>query len=160
MGNHPSSRLISKGCSFIKNFGSKNNDSGISYEEVVSINMSEDIQKILAVYQQIDDAMVNKDTETLDNILDDNYILVHITGYHQRKEEWLEQIENEEMKYFKTMPQKITITIDGNIAMLICDTKIDARIYGFRNTWSMKMEMHFEKHGDNWYPVNAIATSK
>jgi ketosteroid isomerase-like protein len=121
--------------------------------------MSEDKQKILAVYHRIDGAMVNKDTETLDDILDDNYVLVHITGYHQPKQEWLEQIDNEEMKYFKTMPQKTTITIDGNTAILICDTKIDARIYGFRNTWSMQMKMCFEKRGDNWYPVNAIATS-
>jgi ketosteroid isomerase-like protein len=121
--------------------------------------MSEDEQKILAIYQRIDDAMVNKDTESLDNILDDDYILVHMTGYHQGKQEWLEQIEIEEMKYFKTMPQKTTITINDQTATLICNTNIDARIYGFRNTWSMKMEMHFEKHGDNWCPVNAVATS-
>jgi ketosteroid isomerase-like protein len=122
--------------------------------------MSEDKQKILAVYQRIDEAMVNKDTVVLDNILDDDYVLVHMTGYPQSKQEWLEQIENEQMKYFKTIPQKTTITIDGNTAILICHTKIDARIYGFRNTWSMNMEMHFEKHGDNWYPIKAIATSK
>ena len=121
--------------------------------------MSEDKQKILAVYQQVDDAMVNKDTKSLEDILDDNYVLVHMTGYHQPMREWLEQIENEQMRYFKTMPQKTTVVIDGNTAILICDTKIDARIYGFRNLWSMKMEMHFEKRGDNWYPVNAIATS-
>ncbi|MFP3126800.1 nuclear transport factor 2 family protein [Ectobacillus funiculus] len=117
-------------------------------------------QKILAVYQQIDNAMVNNDTQSLEHILDDNYVLVHMTGYHQPKREWLEQIENEQMKYFKTMPQRTTITIDSNTATLICDTKIDASIYGFRTTWSMKMEMHFEKLGENWCPVNAIATSK
>ncbi|WP_170971584.1 nuclear transport factor 2 family protein [Peribacillus simplex] len=121
--------------------------------------MSEDKQKILAVYHRIDDAMVNKDTETLDYILDDNYVSVHMTGYQQSKQEWLEQIENEEMRYFKTMPQKTTITIDDNIAILICETKIDARIYGFRNTWSMKINMYFEKRGINWYPVNASASS-
>jgi ketosteroid isomerase-like protein len=122
--------------------------------------MSEDKQKILAVYQRIDDAMVNKDTEALDNILDNDYILVHMSGYEQSKQEWLEQIENEEMRYFKTMPQKTSITIDGNTAILICDTKIDARIYGIRHTWSMTLKMHFKKRGDNWYPVNAVATSK
>jgi ketosteroid isomerase-like protein len=121
--------------------------------------MSEDKQKILAIYQQIDAAMVNKDTQGLENILDDNYVLVHMTGYHQPKREWLEQIDNEHMKYYKTMPQKTTITIEGNTATLICDTKIDARIYGFRTTWSMKMEMHFDKRGENWCPVNAVATS-
>jgi hypothetical protein len=127
--------------------------------EVANTNM-EDKQKILTVYQQIDDAMINNDTQSLDNILDNNYVLVHMTGYHQPKREWLEQIENEQMKYFKTMPQKTTISIDGNKATLVCDTKIDARIYGFITIWSMKMEMHFEKRGENWCPVNAIATSK
>ncbi|MDF2857860.1 MAG: hypothetical protein K0Q87_3711 [Neobacillus sp.] len=127
-------------------------------KEASSTSMSEDKQKILAVYQ-IDDAMVNKDTETLDNILDVDYVLVHMTGYQQSKQEWLEQIENEEMKYFKTMPQKTAIKIEGNTAILICETKIDARINGFRNTWSMKIEMHFEKRRDNWYPVKALASS-
>jgi ketosteroid isomerase-like protein len=121
--------------------------------------MSEDKQKIITVFQQIDEAMINKDTETLEKILDNDYVLVHITGYRQSRQEWFEQIENEEMKYFKTMPQRTTVTVEGNIATLICNTKIDARIYGFRNTWSMKIEMHFEKRGDNWFPVNAIATS-
>jgi ketosteroid isomerase-like protein len=121
--------------------------------------MSEDKQKILAVFNQINDAMINKDIETLNTILSDDYASVHMTGYKQSKQEWLEQIENEEMKYFNTLPQKTTITIDGNTAILICDTKIDARIYGFRNTWSMKTEMHFNKRGDVWYSVNAKATN-
>ncbi|WP_338786247.1 nuclear transport factor 2 family protein [Metabacillus sp. FJAT-53654] len=121
--------------------------------------MSEDKQKILAVFNQINDAMINKDIETLNTFLSDDYASVHMTGYRQSKQEWLEQIENEEMNYFKTIPQKTKITIHGNKAILICDAKIDARIYGFRNTWSMKTEMHFDKCGDNWYPVNAIATS-
>jgi ketosteroid isomerase-like protein len=121
--------------------------------------MSEDKQKILTVFNRINDAMVNKDIETLHNILSADYVSVHMTGYRQSKQEWLEQIENEEMKYFRTIPQKTTITIDGNTANLICHTKIDARIYGLRNTWSMKTEMHFIKRGDNWSPVNAIARS-
>lgn len=121
--------------------------------------MSEDKQKILAVSILMNDAMVKKDIETLYKILDDDYILVHMTGYRQSKQEWLEQIENEEMKYYKTMPHKTIIKIDGNTAVFISDTKVDARIYGFRNTWGMKTEMNLVKRGDSWYPVITIATS-
>ncbi|PAD20889.1 nuclear transport factor 2 family protein [Terribacillus saccharophilus] len=117
--------------------------------------MSDDKEKILAVYQRINEAMVNKDTEMLDNIFNDNHKFLHMNGYQQSKQEWLEQIENEEMKYFKTMPQKITVTFNGNTAILICDNKIDARIYGIRNTWSMKVRMYFEKRGEEWFPVRA-----
>lgn len=117
--------------------------------------MSDDKQQILAVYERINDAMVNKDTETLNTIFEDNHKFVHMSGYQQSKQEWLEQIENEKMRYFKTMPQKTTISINGHTAILICDIKIDARIYGIRNTWSMRVKMYFEKRGDNWHPVNA-----
>lgn len=117
--------------------------------------MNEDKQIILEVYQRINDAMVDKDTETLYNIFNDNHKFVHMSGYQQSKQEWLDQIENEEMRYFKTMPQKTTITINGNTAILMCDTKIDATTYGARDTWSMRVKMYFEKHGENWYSVNS-----
>jgi len=142
--------LLLVGCSTSKNETNLNDK-----KEMTSINMSEDKQKIIEVYQRINDAMVDKDTKTLDNIFDDKYIFVHMSGYQQSKNEWFKQIENEEMIYFKIMPQKTTITIDGNTAILICNTKIDAKIYGTRNTWSMRVEMDFEKRGDNWYPVNS-----
>ncbi|MCZ0871236.1 hypothetical protein [Peribacillus sp. AS_2] len=35
--------------------------------------MSDDKQQILAVYERINDAMVNKDTETLNTIFEDNH---------------------------------------------------------------------------------------
>jgi ketosteroid isomerase-like protein len=117
--------------------------------------MSEVKQEILAIYQRINDAMVDKDTKTLDTIFNDDHKFIHMNGYRQSKQEWIEQIESEEMKYFKTMPQETIITIDGNTAILICDLKIDARIYGLRNTWGMRLEMQFQKRGDNWYPVNS-----
>ncbi|WAG67975.1 nuclear transport factor 2 family protein [Clostridium estertheticum] len=141
--------LLLVGCSTAKNETNLNDRKKMS-----SINISEDKQKIIAVYQQINDAMVDKDTKTLDNIFDDDYIFVHMSGHQQSKQEWFKQIENEEMRYFKIMPQKTTITIEGNTAILICDTKIDARIYGIRNTWRMRVEMNFEKCGYNWYPIN------
>lgn len=121
--------------------------------------MNEDQKEILAVYQQIDEAMVTKNTAALEEILDKNYMLVHMSGYPQRKQEWLDQIENEQMRYFKTLPQKTDITVDGDTAVLRCHTKIDAKIYGIRNLWSMILEMHFEKRGDRWCPLKAIATS-
>lgn len=122
------------------------------------MSMSEDKEKIMAVYKLMGDAMVNKDIKTLDNLFNDDYTVVHMSGYEQSKQDFLKQIENEKMRYFESMPQKTAITIDGDKAILISDTKINARIYGLRNTWSLRMEMDFEKRGDNWYPINSLKT--
>jgi hypothetical protein len=60
-------------------------------KEVKSLKMSDDKQQILAVYERINDAMVNKDTEALDDIFTDNHKFVHMNGYQQSKQEWLEK---------------------------------------------------------------------
>jgi hypothetical protein len=36
--------------------------------------------------------MLERDTDLLDGLLDDEYTLAHLTGYLQSKREWLEQI--------------------------------------------------------------------
>ncbi|MDO7904820.1 nuclear transport factor 2 family protein [Paenibacillus sp. JX-17] len=122
--------------------------------------MEEDDQReLLEIYQQIDNAMVSKNTEALEIIIDTNYILEHMGGYKQSKQEWLEQIKNEKMRYIKTMPQKASFKIKGNRATLTCKTKLDAKIYGIRHVWGMIFEMHFEKREDVWKPVYGKAIS-
>lgn len=111
---------------------------------------------MLTIFQQIHTAMVQKDTIFLENILDNNYTLTHITGYKQSKQEWLNQIKDEQMRYFDIKLGTPTITSD---TILHCDTDIDARIYGMRNLWRLHMEMHFEQHGGRCIPMYTIATS-
>lgn len=127
----------------------------IGVGKVVNTTMIDDKRQIQEIYQRINEAMVHKEIETLNHIFEDNHKFVHMSGYKQSKQEWLKQIQSDDMKYFKTMPQKTTITIHDHTATLICDIKIDARIYGTRNTWSMKVKMYFEKRGEQWFPVNA-----
>lgn len=115
---------------------------------------------ILSIFQQIHHAMVQKDTSALGKILDNNYTLTHITGYKQSKQEWLDQIQDEQMRYFDIQLGTPTITSDGNTATIHCDTDIDARIYGMRNLWRLHMEMHFEQREKIWVPIFTIATSQ
>lgn len=117
-------------------------------------NMEKAEQEVLAAYRQRCDAMVAKDMDTLDRIMDNDLILRHITGATQTKEEWLSCIENEEMRYYNIDIQEITAEVNGNTAVVHHTAALNARIYGSRNTWTLSGESYYEKQGDEWIWTN------
>ncbi|MGX7201752.1 DUF4440 domain-containing protein [Enterococcus plantarum] len=119
----------------------------------------DDKQQIIRIYRQENQAMVEKDLPILKKILSDDMHLIHMTGYDQTKQEWLEQIESEQMRYFLSEEEAIKeIQIEGNHASFIGQNKVDARIYGSRNTWNLEMKMIFEKKAGAWVIVRQEAS--
>lgn len=116
-----------------------------------SLNMQ---QEVLTAYRRRCDAMVEKDIEALDRMMDDDLILRHITGATQTKDEWLSCIENEEMRYFNIDVQKITDEVNGNTAVVHHTAALDARIYGSRGTWTLTGESYYEKRDGEWIWTN------
>lgn len=62
-----------------------------------------DKEEIIDLYRRENQAMVDKDIVTLKQILFSTMQLTHKTGYVQLKNEWLDQIKNEQMKYFSSV---------------------------------------------------------
>lgn len=90
-------------------------------------------------------AMVDRDIETLRSLMADDLVLVHMSGQTQSKEEWLEEIRNETMRYYSIEIENLRITVDGNSATATYISIMDARIWGSRGTWRMHSTMNLEK---------------
>ncbi|WP_062712541.1 nuclear transport factor 2 family protein [Streptococcus halotolerans] len=122
--------------------------------------MSEEIT-LKNLYRQVNQAMVDKDIETLKRILEPNTLLVHMTGYQQPVEEWLDQIETEEMKYYSWEEDVIKdVTISGNHASLIGQSRVKARIWGSGPfMWRLQMKMSFEKVDGHWKISKQVASA-
>ena len=116
-------------------------------EEVDAMN---DEQEVLAVLYERCEAMVNKDIDTLDRLMDDDIILTHITGATQTKWEWLNCIENETMRYYDIEVVNPVVSVSGNSATLEYTSVLDARIYGSRGTWTLSGSAYLEKIDDVW----------
>lgn len=107
--------------------------------------MVSDEEQILAVYERMQQAMVDKDTDTLREMMGANTTVQHITGRTQTMDEWLSDVENEEMKYYSIEVTEPKIEIDGDTATLTCSNVIEARIYGSHGTWTLPGGATFEK---------------
>lgn len=119
----------------------------------------EDILKSL--YRQVNQAMVAKDRNTLENLLVPDTFLVHMTGYVQSVSEWLDQIDSEEMKYYSWQESMIKdVHIEGNHASLIGQSRVKARIWRSGPTiWNLQMTVFFEKINGEWKIIRQVAST-
>jgi hypothetical protein len=74
--------------------------------------------------------MVEGRTDRLGKLLDDGFVLVHITGYVQSKAEWLAQIDSGEMTYHGIREQSVTVEVHGGTAVVVARNLVDATIWG------------------------------
>ena len=95
----------------------------------------EDKEIIKELYIKLCDASINKDIDILNEILAEDYILVHMTGKAQTKQEYINSVKNEELKYYDGIHESIDITINGDEAILIGKTKTLASPFGFGKSW-------------------------
>ena len=63
--------------------------------------------------------MLQRDTDLLDGLLDDEYTLTHLIGYLQSKREWLEQIDSGEMEYCSSLERGTSVEVIGDTAALV-----------------------------------------
>lgn len=120
-----------------------------------------DKEAIIELYRQENQAMVDKDIVKLNEILAPSMQLQHMTGYMQPKLEWIDQIQNGEMKYFLSIEENIKeIVIEGNSASLVGQNKVMASVWGSQvATWPLQMKMEFTKSNGKWIIANQIAST-
>lgn len=120
-----------------------------------------DEQEIIELYRQENEAMVKHDITVLNKILAPSMELVHMTGFVQPKMQWIDQIQNEEMKYYSSVEKNVSnIKIDEDHASLIGQNKVKDRIWGGSiNTWPPQMKMYFARNNNHWVIVRQVAST-
>ena len=116
----------------------------------------EDIIKQL--YIDLCNASINKDYLKLNEILEDDYILIHMTGMKQSKKDYINSVLNGELKYYEVKHDSIDITIDGNKANVIGKTKTFASPFNMsKSWWNLRQDLTLEKVNNKWKIKSSIA---
>lgn len=116
--------------------------------------------ELVKLYQIENQAMVAKDTATLERLLAPEMHLIHMTGYDQPKKEWLAQIETEEMCYYSSEQENVTVDLlTEERAELTGQNLVSARIWGSKGTWRLQMKVYFEKRAGKWVIVKQVAST-
>jgi hypothetical protein len=121
---------------------------------------SETEQQLISAYRQMQRFMVAADTRSLKPLLTDDFTLVHMTGYAQPRDEWLEHIDNGRMRYFSAEEKDVAVLkFAGQRATLRGRNLVKANIWGAQGTWPLQLDIEFALIDGRWLMRHASAST-
>ena len=119
-----------------------------------------DRQQIEQLYQEMYRAMVEKDTTTLNRVHADDFVLVHMTGMRQSKQEYINAIADGTLNYFSAKHEQMDIQIDGDTATLTGRSCVTAAVFGGgRGTWRLQLRFQLVKRDERWLFTESRAST-
>ena len=107
--------------------------------------MSKDQEEVRNAFNEIQNAMIKKDFDTLNRMVKDDKKYVHMDGKTQTKQEFFEEIRNGTLNYFESTLKDEVITVTGNKANVKGKCTLKAKVYGQSGEWTLPIDHNFEK---------------
>lgn len=102
-------------------------------------------------YREMYRAMIAKDHNALDDVLDDSFVLVHMTGMRQDKRAFIKAVINGTLNYYSCKDDSINVKINGDTAALIGKSQVNAAVFGGgKHTWRLEQDLTLVKRADKW----------
>ena len=115
-------------------------------------NLNDDQEEVLERFIEFQYAMIEKDSEKLNELLGDNYTLTHMSGKTQTTDEYIGEIMDGTLNYYKsTINNPIIMIREKDKALLKADVTLDAKVYRMKGTWTLHSEQTMEKINGKWY---------
>ena len=111
----------------------------------------DDRELLRGLYDRMYRAMCEKDTETLNDVLDENFQLLHMTGMRQDKRGYIKYIQNGTLNYADAHTEALDISVHGDEAELTGQSRVLAAVFGGGwHSWHLELRMRAIRHGDTW----------
>ena len=129
-------------------------------QQTLSDKEMSDKDMIEALYREMYEAMVRKDTATLNRVHADDFVLTHMTGMHQSKQVYIQSIANGTLNYYSAEHEQMNIKVNGNHATLTGRSRVNAAVFGGgRHTWRLQLSFRLVKHDGRWQFTAASAST-
>ena len=115
-----------------------------------SATITTDQSAVLETYEIFEQAMIDKDIDTLNDLVTADKTFTHMSGKVQTKEEFFGEIEDGTLNYYSYKLNSPVVTVDGDTALLTGSTTLEAKVYGASGTWTLKTNQHFIKQDGKW----------
>lgn len=108
-------------------------------------------REVLDCFVEYQQALIDKNEVKLNELMDKNYVLTHMSGKKQTKEEFIGEVMDGTLNYFKSEIHDPNILFDDDEnATLISDVTLSARVYGVESKWTINTVMDFKKINGRW----------
>ncbi len=119
-----------------------------------------DEQLIRDAYTRMYEGMIVKDESILREVLDDSFVLIHMTGMRQPKEAFIKAVLNGTLNYFSAEHEKMPVEISGDTAVLTGQSYVAAAVFGGgRHNWHLQQKCSLKKTDGVWKITRSVAST-
>ena len=119
-----------------------------------------DTEEIRQTYIHMYDGMISKDERILDEVLDDSFVLVHMTGMRQPKQAFIKAVLNGTLNYFSAEHENMPVEISGDTAVLTGQSYVAAAVFGGgRSNWQLQQKCSLKKTDGVWKIARSVAST-
>lgn len=119
-----------------------------------------DREQIAALYEQMYRAMITKDSATLERVHADEFVLVHMTGMHQSKRQYIDAILDGTLNYYSATTEQLDIAVEGGSATLSGRSRVTAAVFGGgRHTWRLQLQFRLVRRDGHWQFTRSEAST-
>ena len=98
-------------------------------------------------------AIISKDKLGMQNSLDPSFVLIHMSGKNEPKNEFISDVMGGVLNYFHSKIINPKIRINNDTAEMDADVNLDAKVYGMKGNWTLHSKNIFQKKNGKWYFV-------
>ncbi len=117
-------------------------------------DMNAEQKAVLAAFERMQQAMIDKDVETMLSLVTEDKTFTHMSGKKQTKEEFFGEIADGTLNYYQYEIHNPVVTVNGDTATLTADTTLTAKVYGMSGRWTLATEAHFVRAEGEWIQCN------
>lgn len=115
--------------------------------------MTTEEKEVYAAYVAINNAMIEKDRTAMELYFDENLTFTHMSGKKQTREEFIGEIMDGTLNYFKVDTKDYSISVNGDTAHMKVTHTLTAKVYGISGSWPMSGENTYKKRDGIWVRV-------
>lgn len=115
--------------------------------------MTSEEKEVYSAYEAINNAMIEKDRDAMELYFDKDLIFTHMSGKKQTREEFIGEIMDGTLNYFKVDTKDYSISVDGDTALMKVTHTLTAKVYGISGSWTMSGENTYKKRNGIWVRV-------
>ena len=118
-----------------------------------TLPMTTEEKEVYAAYEAINTAMIKKDRAAMERYFDENLTFTHMSGKKQTREEFIGEIMDGTLNYFKVDTKNYSIIVNGDTARMKVTHTLTAKVYGISGAWTLTGENTYKKRGGIWVRV-------
>lgn len=115
--------------------------------------MTTEEKEVYAAYEAINNAIIKKDRVAMELYFNDNLTFTHMSGKKQTQKEFIGEIMDGTLNYFKVGTKDFSISVNGDTAHMKVTHILTAKVYGISGSWTMSGENTYKKWDGIWIRI-------